>query len=445
MLALAGPVMAQVKDPRQITTPPLRSFKVPQAKRVALPNGMVILLMEDRELPLISGTARIRGGARDIPAQKAGLLGILSQSWRTGGTQSKTGDQLDEFLESRAAVVETGGSADSTSVTFNVLKNDFDTVFPIFLDLIRAPALRQEKIDLAKTQANTGISRRNDDAGSILGRESGKLGYGADSPYARQAEYATIASITRDDLAAFHKRFVHPNNIVFGVVGDFDSAQMEKKLRAAFASWPRGPQAPAAVTGGTPAKPGVYFVAKDDVNQSNIAMVHTGTTRNNPDYPAIQVLNDIIADDRLFPRIRTEQGLAYSVGGGVGTDWDHPALFRAQLGTKSGSTLQAIESLRKELNALHTQPFTAQEMARAKESILNAHVFTMDSRAEVLGQAMNLEFYGYPADWYQVYPSRIEKVTTEDVARVAKKYVSPDKVALLVVGKDKDFPLRKIP
>ncbi|MGZ8867663.1 MAG: M16 family metallopeptidase, partial [Thermoanaerobaculia bacterium] len=231
ILALAGQAFGQVRDYRDIKTAPLRSFTVPQPKRVTLPNGMVLLLMEDRELPIIRGTARIRGGAREVTADKAGLAGILGQAWRTGGTASRTGDQLDEFLESRAAIVETGASDDSTSVSLNVLKNDFDTVLPIFLDIMRNPAFRQEKIDLAKTQANAGISRRNDEAGSILQREAGKLGYGADSPYARQPEYATIASITRDDLLAFHKRFAYPNNVVFGIVGDFDTAAMERKLR----------------------------------------------------------------------------------------------------------------------------------------------------------------------------------------------------------------------
>ena len=439
ILALAGQAFGQVRDYRDIKTAPLRSFTVPQPKRVTLPNGMVLLLMEDRELPIIRGTARIRGGGRDVPADKAGLAGILGQAWRTGGTASRTGDQLDEFLESRAAIVETSASEDSTSVSLNVLKNDFDTVLPIFLDIMRNPAFRQEKIDLAKTQANAGISRRNDEAGSILQREAVKLGYGADSPYARQSEYATIASITRDDLVAFHKKYVHPNNVVFGIVGDFDTATMERKLRQAFSSWARGGSAPTPVALGTPAKPGVYYVAKDDVNQSNVAFVHGGVMRNSPDYAALQVLNEILNSERLFPRIRTQQGLAYSVGGGVGSDWDHPGLFRAQVGTKSETTAQAITSLRTELTNLHTQPFTAEEVNRAKESILNAHVFTMDSRAKILNQAMNLEFYGYPANWYQRYPDLVRQVTIDDIARVAKKYVNPGQVALLVVGKQADF------
>ena len=438
-LLMAIPAVAQVKNPSEIKTPPLRQVKLQQPKRVVLPNGMVLLLMEDHELPLISGTARIRGGARDVPVEKTGLAGILGQAWRTGGTKSRTGDQLDEFLEARAAVVETGASDASTSISLNVLKQDFDTVLPIFIELLREPEFRQEKIDLARTQVNTAISRRNDEPGGIATRESTKLGYGSDSPYARQAEYATVASITRDDLLAFHRKYVHPNNIVFGLVGDFNTSQMEQKLRKAFGSWSKGPQAPAPVMSGTPAKPGIYFVSKDDVNQSNISMVHAGIQRDNPDYAALQVLNEILSSERLFPHIRTQQGLAYAVSGSVGSDFDHPGLFRATVGTKSGTTVQAINSLRTELQALHSTPFTAEELSRSKQTILNAHVFTIDSKAKVLAQSMNLEFYGYPSDWYSKYPSLVEKVTAEDVARVAKKYVTPDQVALLVVGNPKEF------
>ncbi|HEX9163717.1 MAG TPA: insulinase family protein, partial [Thermoanaerobaculia bacterium] len=162
-LIVALPSIGQVTSTKEIKTPPLRKLNMPQPTRVQLDNGMVILLMENHELPLIRGTANIHGGERDIPANKAGLVEILGQAWRTGGTQSKTGDQLDDFLEARAARVETGGDDDSTLVRLDVLKDDFDTVFPIFLDLLRNPAFRQDKIDLAKTRVNTEISRRNDE------------------------------------------------------------------------------------------------------------------------------------------------------------------------------------------------------------------------------------------------------------------------------------------
>lgn len=445
LLLPAAAATAQVpSNYKEIKTPALHEFKIPQPKRMQLANGMVIYLMEDHELPLIRGTARIRGGSRDVPADKAGLVGVYAQSWRTGGTESKTGDQLDDFLEARAAHVETGGGEDSTTVRMDLLKGDFDAVFPVFVDVLEHPAFRQEKIDLAKTQANTSISRRNDDPMSLGNREAAKLAYGPNSPYTRQPEYATVASVTRDDLLAFHRRYVHPNNIILGVVGDFDSATMEAKLRQAFESWPRGPEASkVAPTDRMSAKPGVYFVPKEDVTQSNIYLVSgSGALRKDPDYYSLVVMNEILSggfSGRLMNKIRSEMGLAYGVGGGVGSEWDHPGMFRIWMGTKSESTAQAIQALRDQMSALQTKPFSAEELALAKESILNSFIFTMDSKAKILNQQMNLEFYGYPADYYSHYVSGIQQVTAADVARVAQKYVHPNELSVLVVGKESDF------
>ncbi|HEX7153831.1 MAG TPA: pitrilysin family protein, partial [Thermoanaerobaculia bacterium] len=442
LASIAGSATAQIENYKDIKTPALRQVNIPQPKRIQLPNGMVIFLQEDHELPLIRGSATIRGGEREVPAAKAGLASILTQSWRTGGTQNRTGDELDQFLESRAAFVETSGDDDSTAVSINVLKGDWDAVYPIWVDLLRNPAFRQDKIDLAKTQANTAISRRNDDPSSITSREVQKLGYGPDSPYARHPEYATIASITRDDLVAFHRQFVHPNNIIIGLVGDFDSAKLERQLRQTFGTWARGPQAPKPVMGGTPARPGIYFVAKDDVTQSNIAMVHPGTTRNNPDYYAIAVMNEVLSggfSGRLMQRLRSERGLTYGVGGGLGAGWDHPTLFSVSMATKSGTTLESIDALRKEVGGIVSSPVTAEELSLAKESILNAYVFQMDTRAKALNQQVLLEFYGFPSTYFNSYPNEIQKVTAADITRVAQKYVKPDQLAVLVVGKQADF------
>ena len=441
-LFLALGAFGQVTDYKEIKTPSLRQFSMPQPKRIQLGNGMVIFLQEDHELPVVRGRATIRGGERDVPAAKAGLIDIYEQAWRTGGTVKQTGDQLDEFLEARAAIVETGADTDSTSVSLNVLKGDLDTVFPIWLDLLRNPAFRQEKIDLAKAQVNTAISRRNDQPGSIVGREVIRLGYGVSSPYARQPEYATVASITREDLLDFHKRTVHPNNIIVSFIGDFDSAKMEKRLRDAFSSLPRGPQISKPDPAMTPAKPGLYFVAKEDVTQANISMVHPGIERNNPDYYALQVMNDIFSGSfsgRLMQSLRSQRGLTYGVSGGVGSAWDYPGLFRVGMATKSETALESVDALRGEVRRLVNDPVTEAELSLAKESILNAYVFTMDTREKALQQRVLLEFYGFPADYFTKYPSMIEKVTAEDVQRVAKKYVHPDQLAILVVGNEAKF------
>lgn len=442
VLLMPGLAAAQAKEWREIRKPVLRAFTPQQPRRIALPNGLVIFLQEDHELPLVRGTARIRGGSREEPAEKAGLASLYGQVWRTGGTRTRTGDQLDDELEARGARVETGAGLDSSFASWDCLKESFEPVFAAWLDLLLHPEFREDKLGLAKNQLNTGIARRNDDPGQIAAREVRKLGYGATSPYARQTEYATVAAVTRDDLVAWHKATVHPNNVVLGVTGDFDSRTMEAALRKALASWPRGPAAPRAPEAVPAAKPGVYFVQKDDVTQSQIRMVHGGIRRDNPDYFAVEVMNEVFGGGfsaRLFSSIRSKKGLAYSVGGGIGANFDHPGLFQVSMGTKSGSTAAAIDALHEEIDNLIANPATADELTRAKDAILNSFVFRFDTKQEVMAERMLYEFYGYPPDFLTRYRAGIEKVTAEDVARVARAYVHKDKLALLVVGKAQDF------
>jgi len=225
-------------------------------------------------------------------------------------------------------------------------------------------------------------------------------------------------------------------------VGDFDSKAMEARLRKALGSWPRGSAAAKPAAAIAPAKPGVYFVEKDDVTQSNIRLVHEGIRRDNPDYFAVEVMNEVFGGGfsaRLFSNIRSKKGLAYSVGGGIGAPFDYPGVFQLSMSTKGGSTAAAIDALYEEIDNLLKNPATAEELARAKDSILNSFVFNFDTKQEVMAERMLYEFYGYPPDFLERYRAAIEKVTTADVARVARSYVHKDKLALLVVGKAQDF------
>ncbi len=433
---------AQATDWKQIAIPPLPAFKPQQPKRVVLSNGMVIFLQEDHELPLIDGSARIRGGSVNEPAGKTGLVDIFGDVWRTGGTKSQTGDELDDFLEVRAAKVETGGGPDSTTIGFSCLKGDLDDVFKVFVDLLRHPEFRAEKMDIAQKAMDDSISRRNDQAAGIAHREMVKLAYGADNPYARVAEYATVAAVTRQDLLDWHAKYVHPNNVILGISGDFDSAAMEARLRAAFDSWPKGPAAAKNDVHYTPAKPGYYLIPKDDVNQSNISMVALGVTRDNPDYYAISVFNEAFGggfSSRLFNDIRTKRGLAYGVGGGIGANFGHPGILQISMGTKSQSTIEAIQAAREDIDNLAKQPITDEEIQRAKDDILNTFIFRLDSPDKILSERLTYEYYGYPADWLDKYQAEIKKVTAADVNRVAAKYLHKDQLAVLVVGNTKDF------
>ena len=433
---------AQATSWQQVPIPPLPAFKPQQPKRIQLSNGMVIFLQEDHELPLIDGTARIRGGSVNEPANKAGLMDIYGEVWRTGGTKTQTGDQLDDFLEVRAAKVETGSSSDSTSINFSCLKGDLDDVFKAFVDVLQNPEFRAEKIDIAQKEEDDGISRRNDQVGEIAQRESVRLAYGPDNPYARIPEYATVAAITRQDLIDWHHKYVHPNNIILGIAGDFDSVAMEARLRKAFDAWPKGPDVPKNNIKYNPAKPGYYLIPKDDVNQSTIHMVALGTTRDNPDYYAISVFNEAFGggfSSRLFNDIRTKRGLAYSVGGGIGTNFGHPGILQVSIGTKSASTIEAIQAAGEDIDNLTKQPITDDEIQRAKDAILNAFIFRLDSPDKILGERMTYEYYGYPPDWLDKYQAEIKTVSAADVNRVAAKYMHKDQLAVLVVGNTKEF------
>ncbi|HWH58040.1 MAG TPA: pitrilysin family protein [Terriglobales bacterium] len=442
-LVLLFVAVTNAQEWKKIPIPTLPAFHPQEPKRVELPNGMVIFLQEDHELPFIDMTARIRGGSRVEPATKTGLVSLYGEVWRTGGTKSETGDQLDDYLEIRAAKVETGGNADSTTIGLSSLKEDFNDVFKVFTDLLRDPEFRADKLELAKREAADSISRRNDEASQVAAREAAKLAYGKDNPYVREPEYATVDAVTRQDLVDWHNKYVYPNNIILGVAGDFDPAQMEAKLRAAFASWAKGPAVKPPDIQFTPAKPGYYLIKREDVNQSWIRMVTLGTTRRNPDYYAIEVFNEAFGGGfsaRLIQNIRTAQGLAYAVGGGISTRFDHPGITQLAMATKSESTVKAINSLFEQIDLLKTsKPVTDEEIKRAKDTILNNFVFNFDTPGKVLQERMAYEYYGYPPDFLEQYRAGIEKVTTADVARVANKYLHKDQLAVLVTGNAADF------
>jgi zinc protease len=443
-------VQTQQAQPwKQIPVPPLPPFHPQQPKRIELPNGAIVFLQEDHELPFINGFVEMHGGGRDVPEEKAGLIDLYGEAWRTSGTATHTGDQLDDILEAKAAKVETAGDIDSTQVSWSSFKGDFDQVFGIATDLLEHPKFDDTKLMLAKQQMATSIVRRNDDAGGIAEREAAKLVYGPKNPYGRVPEIATVMAVTTADLQQFHDRTVMPNNMIIGVVGDFDPVVMETRLRQAFGSLPKGtPPPPWRGTFSGPT-PGVYAVDKTDVNQSNIWLVGLGTERKNPDYYPLSVMNEVFSGgfgSRLFQNVRTKLGLAYSVGGAYGASYDHPGLFYVAAATKTQTTVQATEAMLEQIRELRTQPFTEAELRRAKDQVLNSFVFHYDSKDKILAERAKLEFYGYPADFLEKYRDAVEKVTTSDLERVAKQYVDPGKLAILVVGNESQMsePLSKL-
>jgi zinc protease len=438
---LAGFLALAQKGPKdKFTFPKLHEINMPKVREAKLKNDMRLFLVEDRQYPTIDLRALVGAASEFDPAEKVGLASLAGSVLRTGGTETMTGDDMDRMLETMGATVETGIRSGSGYVYVSVLKEDIDKGVNILADILMHPAFRQEKIDLAKIQERSIISRRNDDIWEITGREFNTLIYGKGNPYSRYPEYATIDSINRDDLVAFHKKYFHPNNIIFAAWGDFDAVEMEKKLETAFGAWPKAEVA-------VPAKPKVdyqyvntvNFVSKPDVNQTHIQMGHIGGLMNSPDYPALVIMNQILSTDRMFKVIRTQEGLTYAPWGYYGAEYDHPGVFNCGTQTKSQTTVYAIRLMLKEVKRMTEEPVTDEELTRAKDTYLNSFVFNFDTRSKIVSRMVVYAYYDYPVDFINQIKNKVEKVTKEDVLRVAKTHLHPDQLQILVVGKKEDF------
>lgn len=417
---------------------PVSAIKLPKYERYALKNGLVVYLMEDHELPLVTGTALIRTGSRWEQPEKAGLASLVGSTLRSGGTKKHSADELNEILEQRAASVETDMGEAAGSASFEALSEDLEMAFGLFSEVLREPAFAQEKLDLDKTQIRGGIARRNDSPNSIASRELRKLIYGQESPYSRTVEYATLDKISRDDLLKFYQQYFHPNQIILGIVGDFNSQKMRSLIQAKFGDWKANtqiaktplPQVTQANLGG------VFSVNQPQLTQSSVLIGHLGGKFDNPDYPALDVMNGVLNGfgGRLFNELRSRQGLAYSVYGMWSPRFDYPGTFLAGGQTRTETTVQFIKSLETEIKRLQTANITVQELNKAKDSTLNSFVFNFQDPSQTLSRLMRYEYYGYPADFLFRYQKAVNSTTVADVKRVAQKYLKPENLVTLVVG-----------
>jgi predicted Zn-dependent peptidase len=421
---------AQKSPKDKFIFPALNPIKMPKVERVELGNGLELFLVEDHEYPTIDIRAMVRLGSVFESASKIGLASITGRVLRTGGTMSMTGDEIDKELETMAAYVSTGIGLTSGYITVSVLKEDIDRALEILADILMNPAFKEK----------TAISRRNDEVREIAYREFQKLIYGKESAYARHPEYATIEAITRQDIVDFYRKYFFPNNTIMAVWGDFSPKDMVAKIKKSMGKWKKTEaEIPALPKVSYEYKYTINYINKPDVNQSNIMLGHVGGLMDNPDYPALSVMNSILSWDRMFKIIRTDEGLAYSVWGYYGANYQVPGIFRCGAQTKSESTVYAIELMLKELKRIRDEEVSSEELARAKDEYLNSFVFNFDSRAKIVNRLMTYAFFGYPLGFMERVKKGVEKVTKKDVLRVAKKYLRPDKVQILVVGKKEDF------
>lgn len=444
----ATPLVAQdiPKSPDQLHFEPIL-FEPPRAEdsRVALKNGMVVFIAEDRALPLVNISITLRAGSWLDPEGKEGLASLVGSLIRRGGTKSLSAEELDERLDFLAAQAFTGLGDTSGSAGLNCLSDNLDEALLVFVEMLREPRFQPDRLVLAKEQALQQMKKRNDDPADIEGREWNVLLNGEGHFTNRFTTEASVTSITRDDLVAFHRRWVHPANMIAAVSGSFDRAQMLERLETAFAGWPGAkPDVPRIPDTVHPAEPGLYRIQKD-VPQGRVSMGLSGVMRDNPDTYALEVMNEILGGSgftsRITTTVRSNEGLAYSAGSAIGFGVWYPGRFRAAFQSKSRTVPWASELVLDEIRRIREGPVTADELDTIQDSIVQTFPSSFASKAQQMGIFASDEHTGRDPDYWRTYRERIRAVTAADVQRVARQYLVPEKMIILVVGNQPDIDL----
>ena len=415
-------------------------FTPPKAKdfRRTLPDGTPVYMAPSKEFPLITLTLTFKGGQWLDPKDTPGLTGAMAAMTRTGGTATLKPADLDEKLDFLATNVGVSGGQGAVVATMNTLTANLDQSMALFFDMLRNPGFDQDRLNIMRGQAMEGMKQRNDEAGQILGREWKYLIFGEDCFESQQTTKDSWEAISTEKMRAQHAKLIQPGNVIISVTGDFNPDDMMKRLSAAMAGWQRGdmasnPPAPTNVF-----KPGVYHVGKD-IPQGKVRIGRRSIQRDDPDYFSAEMMNEILGGggftSRLMKNIRSNEGLAYSVGSRFEAGVYYPGQFAGAFESKNGTVALAVKLMREEFKRMQDEPVSAEELEVAKKSFIEAFPGQFSSKDATLGIFVSDEWTGRDPEYWQRYRDAIQKVTAADIQRVAKKYLNFDDMAVMVVGK----------
>jgi len=429
----AGAQAPKGPRPDQFTFAPL-NFKPPKPAdfRTTLANGLVVYIAEDHDIPWFTASLNVRTSPFLEPKDKLGLDGFTSTVMRTGGTTSMTGEQINERMDFLA------GSVSPTGLSIHM--RHLDEGLKIWMDLLNNPAFPEDKLRREKDLALPSIRNRNKNVSQVTSRTYSQLIYGEDSPITAERTEPTVNSITREDLIAWHKKYWGANNAILVVTGDFKKAEMLQKLEATIGKWRTAEKAvPPIPKVQQAAKAGVYMVQPEVIpNQGIIQIGHLGIMRNDPDYPAVDLMNYILGggsfSSRITKVVRTDNGLAYSAMSGYSGGIRYPSTFMAFCQTKNSTVVFAAQLMMDLIEGMRAGQVTEEDLAFAKKARLNAFpaMFPGISAAPML--FASLEYNNQPMDYYDVYEAKYAKVTLADIKRVAQKWLQADKLIILVGG-----------
>jgi zinc protease len=415
---------------------PSRPVNFPPYELRTLPNGMQVIVVMHHEQPEVTMRLLVRAGAAYDPPGKGGTASLVA-SLLNQGTTSRGAREIADAIDSIGGALDTGAGSDVTSGTVLVMKDSFDVGMNMLADVIRRPAFAPEEIERQRTQTvqNLGVSLEDPDfiARAVLNR----LIYGF-HPYGfpDSGMPETIAKITRDDLREFHRRYFAPNNSILAIVGDVSADEAMAAATRVFGDWER--QAVSPPTLPEPPRPTrrIVVIDKPDSVQTAVRVGQLGIPRKTPDYMSMDQAVRILGGEgsnRLFRVLRSERGLTYSASADL-----NPMLLTgditAETDTRTEATAEAVRVIVDEFTRLQRERIGDAELAGAQAYMTGSFPLTIETPGAIARQVVNAVFYDLSLDELRTYRQRANAVTPDDVLRVARTYVQPDRLSIVMVG-----------
>jgi zinc protease len=433
---LSGQALDRKKVPAPGRTPDLR---VPVWTKTTLANGADFIVSEKHDLPLVSFSITLLGGAAQFePADRTGLASIAA-SMLSEGTKTRDGEALSNALQLLGTSVSTAIGTESGSMSFVSTSAKFGATLDILADMLVNSTFPGDALERIRAQRLVALTQAKAQPEAIAGRVFPRVLYGDGHPYGRVVSEDSLKAITREEIAKFHASYFEPGRALITVVGDVTPASAKAVVEKALAAWPKAGTRPpfSYPTLPEPAKTTIYLVDRGGAAQSNVAIGQPGPPRSTPDYYALQVMNTMLGgmfQSRLNANIREEKGYSYGVSSSFGFG-KGPGAFRTGGAIVGDKTDAALNEFMKELRGmLGARPITDDELATAKDSLIQRLPATFASVGAINNALTTLWTQGLPDDYYQQYTKAVAAVTKDDALRVAKKYIDLDKIAIVIVG-----------
>ncbi len=423
---------------------PARSVEI-RPLRWTTDNGMTVLLLERHSLPIVSLQLLVRAGSARDPEERAGVANMVAQLLDEG-TATRSSKQIAEEADFIGAHLTTSASDDYSTAALDVLKKDLETGVELVTDVLRHPSFPDEEIERKRSQIIGQILSEKDNPGNVAEKAFNEMIFGQ-HPYHSPTEgtEATVPRITRADLVTFYEEYYRPNNAILAIVGDITPGEARTLLARRFRDWEPRAVPPLVAPPPPRAETRRSRVIDRNLTQANIILGQTGIERGNPDYYAVTVMNYILGgggfSSRLLKQVRERQGLAYSIyshfDAGV-----YPGSFSIVLQTRNSAAAQAIDQIMAEIQRIRREPVAEQELREAKAYLVGSFPLRIDTNSKAAALLTQIEFHALGLEYLQDYPAKIRAVSLDDVARVAKKYLDPEHMTLVMVAHEKEAQVR---